>query len=148
MINYIIGNCIFCLSVISFNLLKNSLSCSFLDTSSMWFPIAQVRLYWHCHQVLGRLCRTPLYTDFDLVVNPSEVWWLELKDGLPAFLLIFDASPSSFSHEHTFSWLTQLFDICRIWIAFPIKPEYKRNCLWAWVWVWFFCGKTKKIFTK
>ena len=33
-------------------------------------------------------------SDFDLVINPSEVWWLEFKNGPPAFLLIIDASSS------------------------------------------------------
>ena len=50
-------------------------------------------------------------SDFDLVVNPSEVWWLELKDGFTDFPLDFWCFSfiHSFSHEHTFSWLSEYY---------------------------------------
>ena len=58
--------------------------------------------------------------DFYLAVNPSEVWWLELKDGLPVFLLTFDVFPSSIASVMSIPFLGSFnfVHICKIWIEF------------------------------
>ena len=64
-VNCIIGNWIFCLCLTSWRIFYPVVS----FTPLAWaFQLPQTRIYWNCHQVRGRLCRTPLYMVRTLVL--------------------------------------------------------------------------------
>ena len=94
-----------------FNILKNFLSCSFLHSSSMSVPVASNSNLLELPSGTWQIMQdSSIYgSDFGLVVNPSSVWWLEFKDGLPSFLLIIDVSPLSIAWANLLLALFQLY---------------------------------------